>query len=168
MEAVESVDGPERFEVTYRRGAVPVGPFDVEPLDLWCLLDTVSAASGFGIRVAAAGWLLGALEAAGVDVRAFDRSAVRQLAQDCGVEQIQVIAGWLARAGRPGPVSARDHRRPPTERLLDVLDRAGVALGGYDARLPRDLVEDHGPRSVRTITGWVGRVGRCGARSTVT
>lgn len=107
MTAVETVDGPERFGVPYHRDTVRIGPFEKEPLDLWYLLDSASTASGCGIRVASAEWLLGALEAAGVDVRAFDRSAVRAVAQDCGVEQVQVFAGWLARAGHPGPVSAR-------------------------------------------------------------
>ena len=168
MTAVETVDGPERFGVPYHRDTVRIGPFEKEPLDLWYLLDSASTASGCGIRVASAEWLLGALEAAGVDVRAFDRSAVRAVAQDCGVEQVQVFAGWLARAGHPGPVSAPDHRRPPVDRLLDALDQAGVVLGAYDTRLPRDLVEDHGPRSVRTVTGWIGRVGRREERSRVT
>lgn len=152
----------EAGHVIYQRNAVSSGPFHEEPLDLWRLLDQASDASGAELRIAAAAWLLAALVAAGVDVRAFDRGAVRVLARDSGVPEIQVVAGWMATARQPqsGIVCSPDHRRSPAERLLDALVRAEVTLGPYDARLPRYLAEDCGPRSVQAITGWLGRVGR--------
>lgn len=151
--------------IVYDRDAVPLGPFDAEPLELWQLLGGTIGTSGPDMRAGAAAWLLGALEGAGVDVRAFDRGAVRLLIGDAGIPEAQIVAGWIVRAEHvePGRLSMPGYRRTPAERLLDALGQAGVRLGRYDVHLPGFLAEDYGPRPVLAVAGWLGRTGRRGA-----
>ncbi|MGH3564657.1 MAG: hypothetical protein ACRDRH_01210 [Pseudonocardia sp.] len=88
----------------YQHDAVPLGPFEVEPFDLQgqaCLLPDGSWRSGDDIRVFLGAWLVGALTTAGVALGDYDRVAVGLIAED-GWTTVQVVAGWVARAGQ-GP-----------------------------------------------------------------
>lgn len=86
----------------YRRDAVPLGPFDVEPFDLKepaSRLPDGSWREGDDLGVFLAEWLVGALTTAGVALGDYDHVAVGLIAED-GWTTVQVVAGWVARAGQ--------------------------------------------------------------------
>ena len=86
----------------YRREAVSVGPFAVEPMELGALLferPDGSRRTGDEIRAAARAWLTSALDEAGVVLGEHDHAIVTLFADD-GWSIVQVVAGWIARAGR--------------------------------------------------------------------
>ena len=108
MEAVESTDAespPAAYtgadDVTYRRDAVPVGPFrEMPPLDLLRLLSANGVRPGSTVRARGREWLACALEEAGVVLGDYDRDVVALLADDCATT-VQVVAGWIAQARDP-------------------------------------------------------------------
>lgn len=84
----------------YRRDAIPVGPFENEPFELMSIVlggPDEPLRSGDLVTDGSETWLIGALEAAGVVLGEYDRTAVRLLAED-GWTTVQVVAGWIARA----------------------------------------------------------------------
>lgn len=108
---VSAVSGPETPPVVpptggptdcpvFRDDAVPLGPFDTEPLDLF----PVVAMRGDGsprdpseIGACSTAWMLSALTAAGVVLGAHDRHLAGLLAED-GWSIVQTVAGWVTRA----------------------------------------------------------------------
>lgn len=58
-------------------------------------------------------WLLGALDAAGVVLGEYDRTAARLLAED-GWTTVQVVAGWIVRAHESRSVDSAE-QRPESE-----------------------------------------------------
>jgi hypothetical protein len=111
---------PSSSASPYRRGAVPIGPFSAEPMDLMAVLckrPDGSWRSGDEIRNGSRAWLTGALDAAGVTLGEHDHVMIELLAGD-GWATVQVVAGWIARAhnnaqDRARVVAEENGRAPP-------------------------------------------------------
>lgn len=94
-------------------GAVPAGPFDGQPADLFPTVGFTpdgTARAGDQVTDATAAWLASVLDFAGVDLGAFDREVLRLIADE-GWPTAQAVAGWVLRA-RPTSTPSRRPKPP--------------------------------------------------------